>query len=102
MMATKEESIELQLESLVKLGPWLKTVIAGAFILGGWVTSLQFQVTALNNQMKSFEDSRKEREDKFSIWKEEVIRETADIKAELKGAREDIGELKASIDRLRK
>lgn len=94
---SNEESVVSQLESLVKLGPWLKAVIIGAFMLGLWVATLQLQVTNLTNQVNSLEAAKKEREDKFDIWKERVIEETAEVKSEVKAAREAISELKEAL-----
>lgn len=94
---SNEESVVNQLESLVKLGPWLKAIIVGAFMLGLWVATLQLQVTNLTNQVNAIESARKEREDKFDVWKDKVIQETAEVKAEVRAAREDISELKEAL-----
>lgn len=94
---SNEESVVNQLESLVKLGPWLKAIIVGAFMLGLWVATLQLQVTNLTNQVSAIESARKEREDKFDVWKDKVIQETAEVKAEIRAAREDISELKEAL-----
>lgn len=96
-----EEVVISQLESLIKLGPWLKAVIMGAFMLGLWVATLQVQFANLSTQVGALESARKEREDKFEVWKEKVIEETAEVKSEIKGLREDISDLKGVLNRRR-
>ena len=66
-------------------------------MLGLWVATLQLQVTNLTNQVNAIESARKEREDKFDVWKDKVIQETAEVKAEVRAAREDISELKEAL-----
>lgn len=91
---SNEENVVEQLNSLVKLGPWLKAIIVGAFFFGLWLATLQFQVTTLTNQVGALEAAKVDRETKFDAWKETVIKETTELQAEIRGLREDVGELK--------
>jgi hypothetical protein len=46
------------IESIAKLAPWLKGLIVGAFLLGGWVVTIELRVESLTkelNELKSFQ-----------------------------------------------
>lgn len=89
-----EQFIESHIENLIKLGPWIKSVIVGAFLLGVWVTTLQLQVTYLSNRVISMELATKAREEKFDTWKDTIIQEMTEVKSEIRALREDISEIK--------
>lgn len=95
-----EENVIKQLEALIKLGPWLKAIIIGAFGIGLWVASLQIQVKNISEDLSALEVSARSQEEKFNLWQDTIVRETVEVKVEVKAVREDIQEMKQALDRL--
>lgn len=92
-----QSQIQSQIKTVAELAPWLKALIIGAFMFGSWVATLEVRVTQLNRDMGTLSTTKKERDDKFDEWQDTVIKESTEVKSELKGLREDIVELKESL-----
>jgi len=46
-----QDDIASQLESLVKLIPWIKWLVVGSFLLGTWITALQMNVNQIRKEI---------------------------------------------------
>lgn len=92
------ENQELEdIGNIARLGPWIKALVVAAFLLGGWVTGIQFQLNSLTSQVNDLEESKQSREEKFDLWKDRVIQETTELKTELRSVKEAILEVKLSL-----
>lgn len=72
------EKLHGQLATLEKLVAWMRALLVGAFLLGGWATTLQLRVTFLDDRVAAIEADRRVQMEEYRRWRESV---TADVSA---------------------
>ena len=82
------ERLQSQLESLDRLLSWIRALVAGAFLLGAWASTLQLKVLYLDDRVTAIEQDRERTRLEWQQWRETVSADMAATRNDVKWMRE--------------
>lgn len=84
------ERLHSQLESLDRLLSWIRALVAGAFVLGAWASTLQLKVLYLDDRVTAIEQDRERSRAQWEQWRESVSADMAATRNDVKWMRESL------------
>src|SRR5579872_4790601 len=88
MIEQTVERLQSQLQSLDRLLSWIRALVAGAFLLGAWASTLQLKVLYLDDRVSAIERDRERTRLEWQQWRESVSADMAATRNDVKWMRE--------------